>query len=115
MKVYEVYYDNGEPWEDSFSYSVALFSSRESAVNDLENIRDLIYNESHDCWEPKKHKCENVSDDTCLGCEFYDKEWKYGMKVGSLADNYECEQYHNRFEEEYNNSFYQIHEREVLD
>ena len=115
MKVYEIYYDNGECYEDGFSYSVGLFSSRESAVNNLENVRNLVYNESHDCWEPKKHKCENVSDDTCLGCEYYDKDWTYGMKLGSLVEDYECEQYDDRFEEEYNNSFYQIYEHEVLD
>ena len=115
MKVYEVRYDNGEGWEDGCAYTIALFSSRESAVNNLENVRDLVYNESYDYWEPKKHKCENVSDATCLGCEFYDKEWTYGMEIGSLVDNYDCKQYDNRFAEEYDYSFYQIYEREVLD
>lgn len=115
MKVYEIRYDNGECYEDQFSYTVALFSSRESAVNNLENVRNLVYNESNDCWEPKKYKCKNVSDAICLGCEFYDKEWTYGMKIGSLVDNYDCKQYDDRFEEEYDNSFYKIYEWEVLD
>ena len=115
MKIYEVRYDNGECWEDNFSHAVAYFSSRESAINNLENARNLVYNESHDCWEHKKNKCKDVSDDTCLGCEFYSKEWKYGMKLGSLVEDYECEQYDDRFSEEYDNSFYQIYEHEVLD
>lgn len=65
MKIYEVHYDNGEPYCDAYHCSEAFFLTYESAVAFL---KEREYYEHENCWYPERYICAN-GNTSCCDCE----------------------------------------------
>lgn len=114
MKIYEVREDNGECWEDHFSYSLGFFSCKSSAVKYLQEECGRVFDEKRNIWVFEKSKCTDTSDAKCLGCEFYEKTNELNS-INLDKDFYDCPQYEDMLYDEFDNSYCEILEHELRD
>lgn len=108
-KVYVVDYDNGEPYEDNFHCINNIFTSREEAEKYLADKgtvkREWTYHEP--TWSFPEYIC-SMNNIDCQDCP------KYKGKDENYWDYYDCDEYDERWEREYDNSFYTIEEYDLL-
>ena len=114
MKIYEVREDNGEIWEDHYSYPLDFFASLEGAIKYLQEENGRVLDKERNVWVLKKGQCTDTSDEKCLGCGFYDKTSELDY-IDIDKDYYHCDQYDDRFEEQYDFSYCEIIEHELRD
>ena len=115
MKIYEVHYDNMEPYEDNFHCSECLCSTYERAVKYLEVEKGLIKNGSN--WVAPKYVCRMNNID-CKDCPLYYYSDNYnGQKFtdedGTETD--ECPDLYERLNSAYYHPIWYIVEHRVLD
>lgn len=103
-KVYLVWHDNGEQYEDSFSYVCHAFKSKESAVRCLEEGYELERGNDRQIWREKPYVCSmgNMDCDECP---------KGGN--GSSKWDWDCEELEPRQESEWDNTFWYIEEMDL--
>lgn len=123
MKVYVVWWNNGEEWEDNWQFIDKIFLTRESAEKYLDDIGFI--KEEHKAWKTydwKNHKVldtyirdkkEYVCKDGCSECNECPKylEW--------IDNDYEpedfCDEYDNMPDGYPDYTSYEIQEWEVLE
>lgn len=119
MKVYEVHYDNGEQWEDTYYGSHGFYATYEGAVRHLEEELGLVKNYDDRfnsiTWELPKYVCKMNNID-CYDCEYYWDSDNYNGQTfidedGEETD--ECPELFTRSIDEYDFSYYTIVEHDV--
>lgn len=80
MDVFLVMYDNGEAWEDGFSYATKAFSSYEKAVQYIEKSLGFVKDANDEAWrvDPQKLFCpagnDNYYDCPQEGCPLFKQD-----------------------------------------
>lgn len=105
-KVYLVYCDNGEPYEDGFCYVNCIFTTREHAVEYIEKELGCIKRDGwrREEWEEPKYVC-SMNNIDCEDCPNYN--------LDEYEENF-CEEYNERLDSEYDYTFYYIEEGELV-
>lgn len=80
--VYLVWYNNGEPYEDNYSYPVKIFYDKADAVKWLDERYCKVRDNQ---WMIERHTCKITGSKTCDGCAKYD-EWMNGLDLWSDND-----------------------------
>ena len=131
MKIYEVHYDNCEPYEDHYEYADRFYSTYESAEKYLNGEGLIKRVESRFDWKSKqwvdvaiweypRYVCEMNNID-CYDCErYWDSDTYNGMTWVENGDGHsevtdECPEIWARDSNAYYNPQWTIIEREVLD
>lgn len=105
-KVYVVEYDNGEMYEDAFHHTDKIFNTRDAAQNyliDMGLFGDADSMEESQIWREPKYVCD-MNNINCDDCPMFHED----------EDNFGCTEYEDRMESEWDNSFYTIHEYDLL-
>lgn len=108
-KVYLVWCDNGEMYEDSFSYVETVFNSKSAAekyLDDRHERGELVgYKGERQTWSDPKFVC-SMNNMNCEDCP-----------RGGLDNGYccalECDEYEERMDSEWDNSFWYIEEMDL--
>lgn len=111
-KVYLVWCDNGEPYEDNMSYPAKIFHSKDAAVKWLDESFDLI---KPNIWATRRHRCEITGLTSCGDCDTYKKWVDDGIDVGpEVGDDdvceFPCSEYENMSDEWCESEYYYIEE-----
>lgn len=128
-KVYAVHYDNGEPWEDGYSYTECIYKTREAAEAYLdkdyerhEGTRyDVNIGKTVPCviWKNRKReeyvcskgftRCEGCPDyESWIDCEDEPEDYEYDVPCGEYDEmNYDYEMYPHEW--------WEIHEWDLLE
>lgn len=115
MKIYEVHYDNMEPYEDNFHYSECLCSTYERAVKYLEVEKGLIKDGSN--WVAPKYVCR-MNNINCEDCPLYRDSDNYNGQKFTDEDGVEtdeCPDLYERMDSMYYRPVWYIVEHEMLD
>lgn len=106
-KVYLVWYDNGEAYEDSFSCVEAVFNSLDAAEKYLDDRhkRDWLrgYKGERQTWSDPKFIC-SMNNMDCDDCP------KSGLETDDYID---CDEYEERMDSEWDNDYWYIEEHEL--
>ena len=107
-KVYLVWWDNGEPWEDNSELVEAVFNNLDSAEKYLDDRhkRDELrgYNGEHQTWSDPKFVCSmnNMDCEDCPKGGLNDDDW-----------DWECDKLDERTDSEWDNCYWYIEEHEL--
>lgn len=102
-KVYAIEYDNGEAWEDAYHDIDLIFDNRDEVVRYL--IDRGLFGNTYDVrestvWKAPKYVCSmgNIDCEGCPKCN---------------GDDF-CDEWDDRMDSEWDNSFYMIREYDVI-
>lgn len=111
-KVYAIVYDNGEAWEDGFSYTVAIYNTREAA----ENYLDLKYRRDGENRWVNRHDVKKCSKghtyDECDNCPVC-IDWENNGYQTEYACPEQEEIQDSYFNKAYDYAWYEIEEWEL--
>lgn len=128
-KVYVVWWDNGEPWEDNYQDIEVIFATREEAEEYLDARYDRYETKTYDTKLKKLVSCymweHHVSDEPytckdgrteCEGCPKYE-EWFEAEEMDiSYEEDVPCDEYYDmddKYADMYGNETWAIHEFEL--
>lgn len=117
-KVYAIVYDNGEPYEDGNSYTVAVYKTREAAKKYLDSKYDRTKGWNGAIHWVNRHEQKKCSKghtyNECEECPIF-IEWENH----NFANDYECKEIddveQSYFAKAYDNAWYEIEEWVVED
>lgn len=99
MKVYVVWYDNGEEYEDNYQDISKIFSTKEAAVKYLEDSGKQLKNDWYEeAWGLPEFVC-SMGDIYCYDCPLYDEklEEETGYCCVEKRERFDC--YYCKYEQ----------------
>ena len=121
MKVYELHYDNGEPWEDGYDCTEKIFATYEAAkkylVEECFEIKEYEDGKRYDWCEyvtlascnRKKYVCKNGNTD-CDNCKKY-LDW---VDADYEPEDF-CDEYDKMWDDYHSNEWWEVREWEVIE